>query len=171
MSFPGNRKQGGKTEPAERLSAFGKGIDLLSRREQSARELKGKLARKGYEKQETEEALEQLQRSDYQNDERFADVLARSRAFQGHGPRRIFAELKSHGIVDAFIASAIAAVDIDWVDSALRQYRRRYGSTRPATAAESAKRSAFLLRRGFDGATVRAVTRAPLDVVDDEPFE
>ena len=37
--------------------------------------MKGKLARKGYEKEETEDALEQLQRSDYQNDERFADVL------------------------------------------------------------------------------------------------
>lgn len=171
MSFPGKRKQGANKEPAERLSAVGKGIDLLSRREQSARELKGKLARKGYEKQETEEALEQLQRSSYQSDERFAQVLARSRASQGHGPRRIFAELKSHGIADALISSAIDAVDIDWIDSALRQYRRRYGSTRAATPAESAKRSAFLLRRGFDGATVRAVTRAPLDNVDDEPFE
>ncbi len=171
MSFPGKRNQRGKKEPAERMSAFGKGIDLLSRREQSARELKGKLARKGYEKEETEVALEQLQRSDYQNDERFADVLARSRASQGHGPRRIFAELKSHGIVDASIASAIAAVDIDWVDSALRQYRRRYGSTPASTPAESAKRAAFLMRRGFDGSTVRAVTRAPVDDVDDEPFE
>ena len=153
------------------MSAFGKGIDLLSRREQSARELKGKLARKGYEKEETEEALEQLQRSDYQNDERFAEVLARSRASQGHGPRRIFAELKSQGIADAFIASAIEAVDIDWVESALRQYRRRYGNTPTTTPSESARRSAFLMRRGFDGATVRAVTRAPLDDVDDEPLE
>ena len=171
MSFPGKGKGRGKKEPAERLSAFGKGIDLLSRREQSARELKGKLAREGYEKEETEEALQQLQRSDYQNDERFADVVARSRASQGHGPRRIFAELKSHGIADAFIASAIAAVDIDWVDSALRQYRRRYGSSPASTPAESAKRAAFLMRRGFDGSTVRAVTRAPVDDVDDEPFE
>ena len=171
MAFSGKRNPRSKKEPAARMSAFGKGIDLLSRREQSARELKGKLARKGYEKEETEDALEQLQRSDYQNDERFADVLARSRASQGHGPRRIFAELKSHGIADTFIASAIDAVDINWIESALRQYRRRYGSTRAVTPAESAKRSAFLLRRGFDGSTVRAVTLAPLDDVDDEPFE
>ena len=171
MSYPGKRKPRGEKEPATRLSAFGKGIDLLSRREQSARELTGKLARKGYDKQETEEALEQLQRSSYQSDERFAEVLARSRASQGHGPRRIFAELKSHGIADALIAPAIDAVDVDWVASALRQYRRRYGSTPAASPAESAKRSGFLLRRGFDGTTVRAVTRAPLDDVDNEPFD
>ena len=171
MSYPGKRKPRGENEPATRLSAFGKAIDLLSRREQSARELKDKLARKGYDKHETEEALEQLQRSSYQSDERFAEVLARSRASQGHGPRRIFAELKSHGIADALIAPAIEAVDIDWVTSALRQYRRRYGSAPVASTAESAKRSAFLLRRGFDGATVRAVTCAALDEVDDGAFD
>lgn len=167
MPFSNRRKIAGKQDdPGNRLSAFGKGIDLLSRREQSARELKGKLKRSGYEAEEADAALEQLQRSSYQSDARFAEVLARSRASQGHGPRRIFSELKSHGIGDALVADAIAAVDIDWIDSALRQYRRRYGVTPPATPTDSAKRAAFLMRRGFDGATIRAVTRAPIDDAD-----
>lgn len=151
-----------------RPSAFGKGIDLLSRREQSARELKGKLARSGYDKEESDVALEQLQRSSYQSDDRFAEVLARSRAAQGHGPRRIAAELKSHGIADALIRSACDAVDIDWLESATQVYRRRYGGKPAADRAEAAKRAAFLLRRGFDGSTVRAVARAPVDDSDAE---
>ena len=159
MSFPGKRKQRGKAEPAERLSAFGKGIDLLSRREQSARELKGKLARKGYDKQETEEALEQLQRSSYQSDERFAEVLARSRASQGHGPRRIFAELKSHGIADALITmlqGAMAELRLGAADdpaTAASRLRRRHRSRRhPRTAGQRERRavrvSAATVRNG-----------------------
>lgn len=166
MGFGRPRKPAAGSEPANRPSAFGKGIDLLSRREQSARELKGKLARSGYDRDESDAALEQLQRSSYQSDERFAEVLARSRAVQGHGPRRIAAELKSHGIPDALIRTACDAVDIDWQESAERQYQRRYAGKRVADRAEAAKRSAFLLRRGFDAATVRAVMRAPADDSD-----
>lgn len=166
MGFKRSPKPDKASDPASRPSAFGKGIDLLSRREQSARELKGKLARSGYDKDESDAALEQLQRSSYQSDERFAEVLARSRAGQGHGPRRIAAELKSHGIPDGLIRTACDAVDIDWLDSASRLYQRRYGGKQAPDRAEAAKRAAFLLRRGFDAATVRAVTRAPVDDSD-----
>lgn len=152
----------------QKPSAFGKALDLLSRREHSRRELKAKLVRGGYASDETASAIDSLESSNYQNDACFAEVLARSRAANGYGPRRIAAELKSHGVIDADIAAAIAAVDCDWRDLARRQLQRHYGRSGASDQKERARRSAFLLRRGFDAATVSALTRADIGDPGDE---
>ncbi len=152
----------------DKPSAYGKALGLLSRREHSQRELKAKLSRGGYERDETATAIDALTTSEYQSDSRFAELLARSRATNGYGPRRIFAELKSHGVIDADIHAAIAAADCDWQDLARRQIQRHYGRSAPADAKERSRRAAFLLRRGFDGATVGAVTRADVGDPGDE---
>jgi len=154
--------------PKEKPSAYGKALGLLSRREHSQRELKAKLSRGGYERDETSTAIDALTTSEYQSDSRFAELLARSRASQGYGPRRIFAELKSHGVIDADIVAAIAAADCDWDEIARRQIQRHYGRTAAGDQKERARRAAFLLRRGFDGATVSAVTRADVGDPGDE---
>ncbi|MBO9663290.1 regulatory protein RecX [Dokdonella sp.] len=146
-------------KPAKR-SAYEQAVGLLARREHSARELKTKLRSTGRTGDEAEQAIGRLQEQRYQDDERFAASLARRRAAQGYGPLRIQAELKSHGLGDAAIRAAIAVAAVDWAASAAAQLRRHAGSARSADAAERAKRAAFLLRRGFDAATVRAVTRA-----------
>ena len=52
---------------------------------------------------------------------------------------------------------------IDWTRLASGQLLRRFGGGHAADRAERAKRAGFLLRRGFDPATVRAVTRAEVD--------
>ena len=51
-------------------------------------------------------AIERLRDQHYQSDERFGDSLVRTRIAQGYGPRRIVAELKSHGLADAAIRAA-----------------------------------------------------------------
>lgn len=141
-------------------SAYDQALGLLARREHSARELKTKLRVGGQPGEDTEQAIERLREQHYQDDERFAASLARRRAAQGYGPLRIQAELKSHGLGDATIREAIAAAEADWHASATAQLRRHAGSRPAKDATERAKRAAFLLRRGFDAATVRAVTRA-----------
>ena len=141
-------------------SAYDQALGLLARREHSARELKIKLRAGGQAGDDAEHAIERLREQHYQDDERFAAGLARRRAAQGYGPLRIQAELKSHGLGDAAIRAAIAAATEDWEASAAAQLRRHAGAARPKDAAERARCAAFLLRRGFDPATVRAVTRA-----------
>ncbi|HEY0230765.1 MAG TPA: regulatory protein RecX [Dokdonella sp.] len=142
---------------------YDKALGLLSRREHSQRELKTKLAQRGHAGGEAGAAIDRLKDQDYQDDERFGASMARKRAAQGYGPQRIQAELKSHGLADAAIRAAIAAVDVDWVASAAAQWRRHGGGRAAADRAERAKHAQFLLRRGFDAATVRAVTRAEMD--------
>ncbi len=152
----------------EKPSAYSKAMGLLVRREQSARELKAKLDRSGFSRDESASAIEALTKQAYQSDERFAELLARSRAANGYGPRRIFAELKSHGISDAEISAAINALDCDWRDLARRQLQRHYGRKPLTDIKERGRRAAFLLRRGFDAATVSALTRADIGDPGDE---
>lgn len=148
------------TKAKEKPSAFGKTLDLLSRREHSRRELATKLSQRGYAREEASLAIDSAVDAEYQSDERFAGSMARSRAGGGYGPRRIAAELKSHGVSDAEIAAALATLDVDWRELARRQLERHYGRKAPADAKERMRRAAFLLRRGFDGATVSALVRA-----------
>jgi len=146
-----------KPKPAD---VYGKALGLLARREHSVRELKQKLAVRGHAAAEAGAAIDRLTQQSYQSDERFAASLARKRAAQGYGPQRIHAELKSHGLADPAIRAALTSLDIDWAVSAAAQLRRHAGSRAPA---DRGKRAQFLLRRGFDAATVRAVTRAEMD--------
>jgi regulatory protein len=77
---------------------------------------------------------------------------------QGYGPARIQAELRSHGLADAAIRALIDAADADWEALARTQLRKKYGGKPAGDHAERGKRAAFLLRRGFNAATVRIVT-------------
>jgi regulatory protein len=143
--------------------AYASGLGLLSRREHSARELKSKLSRKGHASGEISDAVGRLRDKSYQSDDRFGTSIARTRIAQGYGPARIRAELRSHGLADAAIRTTIAAADADWSALATAQLRRRFGAKPPADREERGRRAQFLLRRGFDPATVRAVTRAEID--------
>jgi regulatory protein len=136
-------------------SAYEKALGLLARREHSARELKAKLAQRGFDADENVAALERLQSRDFQNDARFGEMLVRSRIEGGYGPRWIVAELRTHGIGDEEAATLMAAAEPDWPGLVRRQLRRRYGGKPAATLAERSKRAAFLLRRGFDASTVK----------------
>lgn len=143
----------------DKRNAYDKALGLLARREHSARELKAKLAARGSGREEAAEAIGRLQQQRYQSDDRFAESLARQRAGQGYGPQRIRAELRSHGVGDAAIEQAVSALDVDWNAIATAQLARRSGAS-SADVAERARQARFLLRRGFDAATVRAATRA-----------
>ena len=159
------RKRGAEQPP----SAYDKALGLLVRREHSARELKTKLARRGLDADESAAALSRLQARDFQSDARFGEMLVRTRIEGGYGARWIVAELKTHGIGAASAHELIDAAQPDWPELVRRQLQRRYGGRPAKSVAERAKRAAFLLRRGFDAATVQSVTRAEgLDTSADE---
>jgi len=157
-------------EPGDKpkTSAYDRALGLLARREHSRRELKLKLKQKGYEGEEAGAALDRLGEQRYQDDERFAQSLVRSRVAQGYGPMRVRAELKSHGLSDARIRAVLEEAAVDWDASALAQLRRRFGGGSAPDRDEKARRAQFLLRRGFPAATVRSVTHADVDDAADD---
>ncbi|MGN2245695.1 regulatory protein RecX [Frateuria sp. GZRR35] len=158
----------GKDKGRIKRSAYDKALVLLARREHSRRELKTKLRQSGYEGDEAASAIDRLGEQHYQDDDRFAEVLVRSRTSQGYGPQRIRAELKTHAVPDERIRELLDTAEVDWEASALDQLRRRYGGKAPADHAERARRAQFLLRRGFAAATVRRATHAEVDDAADE---
>jgi len=157
-----------KSDKPDKPSAYNKALGMLARREHSRRELKLKLRQKGYEGEESGEALDRLGEQHYQDDDRFAGMLVRSRVAQGYGPVRVRAELKSHGLSDARIRAVLDEAEVDWEASALSQLRRRFGAGSAPDRDEKARRAQFLLRRGFPTATVRSVTHADVDDAADE---
>jgi len=143
-------------------SAYDRALRMLARREYSSRELRTRLTQLGHVEAEVTAALERLDADHYQDDQRFAGMLVRSRIAQGYGPLRLHAELKSHGFADARIRELLDAVEVDWDACAVAQLRRRYGGDSPGDRATRARRAQFLLRRGFAAATVRAATQADM---------
>lgn len=157
-----------RDDKTDKPSAYSKALGMLARREHSRRELKLKLRQKGYEGGEAGEALDRLGEQHYQDDDRFAEMLVRSRVSQGYGPMRVRAELKSHGLSDARIRAVLDEAEVDWDASAAAQLRRRFGAGSAPDRDEKARRAQFLLRRGFPAATVRSVTHADVDDAADD---
>lgn len=135
------------------LPAYQQALGLLVRREHSRRELKQKLRQRGKETEEIESALETLSRQDFQNDERFAFALARSRQSAGYGPIRIRAEMAQHSLGSDVITQAIDVLECDWAAMADDLIQRRYAKKLQADPSQVRKAVDFLLRRGFDQKT------------------
>lgn len=148
--------------PAQRALA------LLVRREHSKQELTRKLLARGISSEDALLAVGKMAGAGWQDDERFACCLARTRALAGYGPLRIRAELASHRLENALVEAALAALadagEDDWPSQARALVERRFGEASGLTTAAQRKAADFLIRRGFDGDSVRAALRpAPAD--------
>ena len=165
VSEPDGRPARRRREPTPAQRALG----LLVRREHSQRELERKLVARGIEKDEAATAVAKLRDAGWQDDERFACSLARSRAMNGYGPLRIRAELGTHALSAEAVAAAFASLaeagEDDWKAVAADLVRRRFGSV-DGDPARARKAADFLLRRGFDGENVRAALRGLPDQWD-----
>jgi regulatory protein len=148
--------------------AYEKAIALLARREHSSRELQAKLVQRGFDVEATARVLQTLVSKDFQNDARFGEMLVRTRLEGGYGARWIIAELRTHGIDEESSRRLIDEAAPDWLELASRQLQRRYGARPARDFAERGKRGAFLLRRGFDAATVKLATHAQSSAAVDE---
>lgn len=146
-----------ESTPAQRALA------LLVRREHSRPELTRKLLARGIGEEEAVAAVEKMAATGWQDDTRFACSLARTRAGNGYGPIRIRAELASHGLGGEVVAAAFAALaetgEDDWPARARDLVQRRFGRSIARTPALQRNAADFLIRRGYDGDSVRAALR------------
>ena len=151
-------RRGGRREQTPVQRALG----LLARREHSRKELHRKLTLKGLDAHEVQAAVDRLAGEGWQDDTRFAEGLVRSRVNTGYGPLRIRAELSTHGLDGDAIARAMGTFEGEWAANARDLVCRRFGKSL-ADLAQRRKAADFLIRRGFDGDSVRAATRLDLD--------
>ncbi len=135
-------------------------LRALGRRELSSRELQNKLKSQGFDAACIENVAEDMASTGWQSDQRYAEMLVRSRSSHGYGPRRISAELAARGVEAEIIKEVLAAAECDWSELAQQIYRRRF-SAAAKTPSERQKRYRFLAGRGFDGEQIRAAMQLP----------
>jgi regulatory protein len=141
------------------------------RREHSRRELKRKLDDRGAEPSQSEDALDRLAELGYQDDDRFARALARTRASARYGPQRIRAELGTHALTSEQIAVALDACETDWPAAARELLARRYPGAKLADPKQRRKAIELLLRRGFDHASAYAAVGGHQSSSEDDTSE
>jgi regulatory protein len=126
-------------------------------------ELRRKLARKGFEADDVEVALDRLTELRYLDDDAFARGLIRRRS-ASRGPAALAAELGSKGISREGVAAALAELDPDaQLEAATRLAERLYADRPVPGYKEMLDRiGAKLVRRGYSGSVVREACRAVL---------
>lgn len=134
----------------------------LAAREHSRKELRQKLAAKGFGCDEALAVIEELAGEGFQSDARYAESYARSRILKGYGPIRIRYELKQAGIDPdgeeeaAFdLEQVVRAAAGSWTELLERVYAKKYGRERTMATREWAGRSRFLMQRGFPVEMIR----------------
>ena len=98
-----------------------KAIELLARREHSRLELKQKLTLREFESAEIEALLDELTKKDLLSDERFAEMVVRSRKNAGFGPKKIMLELQARGIANDLISAAVDEKSEAWRDNMIKE--------------------------------------------------
>lgn len=121
---------------------------LLAKREYSAHELVQRFSRQA-SRGDCEEMLRKLIEQGAQSDQRFAEMLCRSRYGAGRGPERLRYELRNHRIDEQLITEAMSPYEDEWKVLAEQVRLKKFGSPLPADAAGRAKQLRFLRQRGF----------------------
>jgi regulatory protein len=157
------RKPGRKTPLTEHQAydlshAFDFAISLLARRDYSTRELKRKLADRGYTEHAYEVVVDDLESMGKVNDERYSQNVVAYRARRGHGPARIRSELQKSGLSRSEIDEAVKGEEApDFLALARAARARKFGPDLPEDRKERARQARFLQYRGFSTDHIRAV--------------
>lgn len=148
-----------------RQRMFESAVRMLANREHSCAELEQKLLRKFGRSFDVEVAsvVAELREHGLVDDQRFIEVLVRSRINRGYGPFYIQQELKSKGMSAQRAEEVEAWQDADWYLLASDLLERKFGRDQCSREARTwHKAMRFLQRRGFAGQVV-------YDVLPDMP--
>ena len=124
-------------------------LSLLVRREHSQKELLNKSLLKGWGTDDIVTVIDELAVQAWQSDSRYAESFTRHRINKGYGPLWISYELRKNGI-DGFNVGDVAQQTVgSWMDLLEQVYSKKYKQASVLDRNEWAKRSRFLMQRGF----------------------
>ena len=127
---------------------YNKALDIISRREHSAKEVTSKLLKKFNEPDLIAATLSRLKDNNLVNDERYAEMYTQIRKRKGFGPKRIKYELSSKGIDDS-LSSIIIADEGGWQEAAKNAFNKKFKNGIALEYKDKAKQKIFLQNRGF----------------------
>ncbi len=134
-------------------------MNLLARREHSARELLQKLKKRDFEHDDIQLAIKELQADNLQSDSRFTESFVNQRVNAGYGPIKIRHELIHKGVAEELVDTCLQVFDGEWQERMLRQKIRKFGVEIPADYAQKMKQARFLQNRGFSPESVMRLFR------------
>jgi regulatory protein len=137
-------------------------IAQLARRDFATGELRLKLESQGYDKALVAALIAELTQERALDDARYAEHYVAYHAERGHGPLRIAADLRSLGVPDPLIDSALGTGP-DWRKLAQEVRTRKFGTETPEEWAEKTRQARVLQYRGFSSDHIRASTGADFD--------
>ncbi|HEY0876810.1 MAG TPA: recombination regulator RecX [Zeimonas sp.] len=130
-------------------------LRMLARREHSRVELERKLAPHAESVEQLHALLDRLVETGLLSNDRFAQSVVHRRA-STRGAAVIRHELRAHGLNEEMVAAHVASLARSEFERARALWARRFGAA-PASLAERAQQSRFLLARGFSADVVRRV--------------
>lgn len=135
-------------EKSEFNKALSYSLSLLSRREYSKYELLQKLSSR-YSEEVTEAIIEYLIDNNYQNDQRFTEMMIRYYSNKGYGLKKIIFELANKGIKEDAVNTVIDDLSISWISIAKSLIAKKYRNCNICDYQEKKKILSYLVRRGF----------------------
>ncbi|MGK0273318.1 MAG: regulatory protein [Cocleimonas sp.] len=133
-------------------------IYSLAMREHSRKELYQKLQKKEYvEGVDIDKLLNELEESNYLNEQRFTESFIRYRVSKGQGSVKISSELYVRGIQKSLIDVALVNSDFNWFDLGLQQLEKKFGKSKSVDYKEKTKRMRFLSTRGFSAEVIHSI--------------
>jgi regulatory protein len=153
-----------KTKLVTETQIYTSAIRALSRRAHSVFEMRKYLEERSEDKEVAKTVLSRLRENRYLDDARYALEFARSRAkYRRQGRFRIARELRTRGVQDAHIESALDAVFAETDEAALVRTRikRKLAQVRgPMDERKTASLYRGLLRAGFSSEVIRSELKA-----------
>jgi regulatory protein len=132
-------------------------LRLLARREHSQKELLNKLLLRGFNKDDILAVIDDFALQGWQSDLRYAESYARCRIQKGYGPVSVTYELRKNGIEAFNLDDIVQNTVSSWMDLLEQVYTKKYGQDSLIDRNEWAKRSRFLMQRGFSGTMISAL--------------
>lgn len=138
-------------------SCWEKAAELLSRRDHFRLELERKLAQRDFTPQEIRQTLEKLERLDWVNDRRTAEVFIKEKRRRSHwGTFRLRRELQQRGVRSEVIHEVLE--ESDGVDEGLaRSAAEKWRRGKPRGSREALGR--HLARRGFSQRVILTILK------------
>jgi len=132
-------------------------IRLLANREHSKKDLLNKLLAKGFQEESVLPVIEQLVKEGWQCDLRYAESYTRYRLLKGYGPSYINYELRKNGVNHFDLEPVVIKNVGSWLELAEKVYLKKYDDEVFLERNEWAKRSRFLMQRGFTSNTINTL--------------
>ena len=140
----------------EAVKARASALRWLARREYAGQEMRARLLASGYSEYLVEQTLSELTDERYLSDERYIEMLLRTRVQSCFGPIRVYKDAAKFGLED-IMQRQVEESALDWREIASTAHNKRYRGDRPRDYNEWCKQARFLQSRGFNTDQVRFV--------------